>query len=89
MLVAPALNAGLFGYLAAVTPDRLQGRVNSALMTAAMGLAALSPLVAGLLVTHVGGPGTVLVFVGCMAVAAIVTLAAKGIRTMQPIPVET
>jgi MFS family permease len=89
MLVAPALNAGLFGYVAAVTPDRLQGRVSSALMTAAMGLAALSPLVAGLLVAHVGGPGTVLVFVGCMAVAAVVTLVAKGIRTMQPIPMES
>lgn len=85
MLLAPALNAGLFGYLVAVTPDRLQGRVSSALMTAAMGLAALAPVSAGLLVRHLGGPGTVLVFTAAFAAAVVVAFVAKGIRTMRPV----
>ncbi|MGA8117121.1 MAG: MFS transporter [Actinocatenispora sp.] len=85
MLVAPALNAGLFGYLAAVTPDRLQGRVTSALMTAAMSLAALAPLVAGLLVNHFGAVGVVLGFTAAYAVGACFALFSKGIRTMRPV----
>jgi MFS family permease len=85
LLLSPALNAGLFGYQAAVTPDRLQGRVVSALFTAATGMAALSPLAAGLMLDHTGPTGMVLLFVASYAVAALVSLLSKGIRTMRPI----
>ncbi len=85
MLLAPALNAGLFGYLSAATPDRLQGRVTSALMTAATGLAALAPLAAGLLVNHLGAVGTVLGFTAVFAGATVVALFSRGIRTMRPL----
>lgn len=52
--LAPAANAGLFGHLAAVVPDRLQGRVLSALMVAAMGMTSLAPPTAGVLVHRFG-----------------------------------
>ncbi|HEY3505574.1 MAG TPA: MFS transporter [Actinocatenispora sp.] len=85
MLASPAVNACLFGYLTAITPDRMLGRVNSALMTVVMSLTALAPLVAGLLVRHVGATGLVLGFTAAYAIGAVVALTAKGIRTMRPL----
>ncbi|GAA4208333.1 MFS transporter [Actinocatenispora rupis] len=85
VLVSPATNATLFGYLAAVTPDRLLGRVNGALMTAVLSLTALAPLAAGLLVRQLGATGMVLGFTAAYAVGAVVALTARGIRTMRPL----
>ncbi|BCJ36974.1 hypothetical protein Athai_44770 [Actinocatenispora thailandica] len=85
ILLGPPLNAGLFGHLAATTPDRLQGRVNSAFMTAAMGLAALAPLLAGTLAAHFGAAGVVLAFTAAFAVSTVAALTAKGIREMRPV----
>ena len=48
-LLNPALNAVIIGYRVAITPDRLQGRVNSAARLIAQVGAPLGPLVAGLL----------------------------------------
>jgi len=85
VLLGPPLNAGLFGHLAATTPDRLQGRVNSAFMTAAMGLAAFAPVLAGALAAHFGATGVVLGFTAAFAVSTVVALGAKGIREMHPV----
>jgi predicted MFS family arabinose efflux permease len=85
ILLGPPLNAGLFGHLAVITPDRLLGRVNSAFMTAAMGLAALAPLLAGTLAEHFGAAGVVLAFTAAFAVSTVVALTAKGIREMRPV----
>ena len=85
VLLGPPLNAGLFGHLAATTPDRLQGRVNSAFMTAAMGLAALAPILAGTLAEHFGATGVVVGFTAAFAVSTLVALTAKGIREMHPV----
>jgi predicted MFS family arabinose efflux permease len=85
LLVSPAVNATLFGYLAAVTPDRMMGRVNSALMTVVMSLSALAPLTAGLLVRHLGATGLVAGFTAAYAIGAVTAVTAKGIRTMRPL----
>ncbi|MEV0842177.1 MFS transporter [Actinocatenispora sera] len=85
ILLGPPLNAGLFGHLAVITPDRLLGRVNSAFMTAAMGLAALAPVLAGILAEHFGAAGVVLAFTAAFAVSTVVALTAKGIREMGPL----
>jgi MFS family permease len=85
ILLGPPLNAGLFGHLAVITPDRLLGRVNSAFMTAAMGLAALAPVLAGTLAEHFGATGVVLAFTAAFAVSTVVALTAKGIREMRPV----
>lgn len=78
--LGPALNAGLFGHLARVVPDRLQGRAIGAIMLAAMGLTASAPVVAGLLVHHFGAAGIAVGAAAAMAVAATGALTSKGIR---------
>jgi predicted MFS family arabinose efflux permease len=78
--LAPALNASLFGHLAKVVPDRLQGRVISALLTSAMALTALAPLAVGLLVHRYGAVGVVLGTTAAMAISAAVAVTSKGIR---------
>lgn len=77
--LAPALNAGLFGHLAAVVPDRLQGRVLSALIFSAMGMASVAPVAAGVLVHHFGATGLTIGTAGCLAVAATAALTSRGI----------
>jgi MFS family permease len=83
--LAPACNAALFGYQAAVTPDRLQGRVMSVILMGAMSLASISSLLGGLFVHWWGGPATVLAFSGIMAIAAVTATVSKGIRKMRPL----
>jgi MFS family permease len=85
ILLMPACNSALLGYQAAVTPDRLQGRVVSVILTGAMGLAAAAPLFAGAMVDFFGPPVAVLAFAGVMACAAIAATLSKGIRDMRPI----
>jgi MFS family permease len=85
LLFSPAANAALSGYQAALTPDRLQGRVMSVIMLVATSLAMFAPLVAGVLVDRLGGPGTVLVFAGVFAIAAVAATASRGIRAIRPI----
>ena len=56
VFLGPACNAALFGYQAAITPDRLQGRVLSVIFLAAMSVSAAAPLLAGVFVTRLGQP---------------------------------
>ncbi|HZM84551.1 MAG TPA: MFS transporter [Candidatus Limnocylindrales bacterium] len=81
----PGLNSALFGYQAAVTPDRLQGRVMSVIITLAMGLASMASLVGGVLVHWLGGPGTVLAAAGIISISALAATFSKGMRTMRPL----
>jgi MFS family permease len=85
LFLAPSINAALFGYQAAITPDRLQGRVMSIVFMVALSLATFAPIAAGFSVGWLGGPGTVLVFAGSLAVAALVTTVSNGMRQMRPI----
>ncbi|MFI5933184.1 MFS transporter [Actinoplanes sp. NPDC051494] len=76
VLLGPATNAALFGHQAAVTPDRLQGRVVSVIIVLATSIAAAAPLLAGLMITTIGPQTAILAFaamVCCSAVAASVT----------------
>lgn len=84
VFLGPACNAALFGYQAAITPDRLQGRVLSVIFTAAMSAAAAAPILAGLLVAHVSSPAAMLFFAASMSVAALTATFATGIRAMRP-----
>jgi MFS family permease len=85
VFLGPACNAALFGYQAAITPDRLQGRVLSVIFLAAMSVAAAAPLLAGVFVTAWGSRTAVLVFAASVTVAALTASLAAGIRTMRPI----
>jgi MFS family permease len=81
----PACNAALFGYQAAVTPDRLQGRVMSVIFLVAMSLSSVSALLAGLFVHAWGGPAATLAFAGIIAVSAVTATVSKGVRRMRPL----
>ncbi|MEV6346721.1 MFS transporter [Actinoplanes sp. NPDC051851] len=81
--VGPAINAALFGYQAAITPDHLQGRVVSVVFVAAKSVAVSAPLVAGLLVTAWGGSPTLLFFAASVLISAGTATAGAGIRTMK------
>ena len=85
VFLGPACNAALFGYQAAITPDRLQGRVLSVMFLTATSAAAAAPLLAGVLVTAFGSRVAVLVFAGSVSVAALTATFASGIRTMRPL----
>lgn len=85
ILFAPACNAALFGYQAAITPDRLQGRVMSVIFLSAMSLSSLAALASGAFVHWWGGPAAVLAFAAVMAVAALTTSVSKGMRQMRPL----
>jgi MFS family permease len=81
----PACNAALFSYQAAITPDRLQGRVLSVIFMAAMSASAAAPALAGLIVAHVSSQAAVLFFAASVSVAALTATFASGIRTMRPL----
>jgi len=83
--LGPAVNAALFGYQAAVTPDRLQGRVMSVIIMAAMSLASIGALLAGALVHWWGGPATVLTFSAILMISAFAATFSTGIRRMRPL----
>ncbi|MGH3490204.1 MAG: MFS transporter [Actinopolymorphaceae bacterium] len=85
LLLAPSLNAALFGYQIAITPDAMQGRVDSVLAVLSTALTPLAPLAGGVLVTQLGGRWAFVVFAGVLAVAAVIASASKGIRHMRPL----
>lgn len=73
LLLAPAVNAALFAAMLRATPDRMRGRVSTTVTQAAMGLAALAPLTAGLLVEHFSGQWALAAFAAACGVAAILS----------------
>jgi MFS family permease len=86
VFLGPASNAALFGHQAAITPDRLQGRVVSVVIVVATSVASAAPLAAGTLITAWGGSATVLVFAACVGGSAVAASVSRGIRSMRPVP---
>jgi MFS family permease len=85
VFLGPSCNAALLAYQAAITPDRLQGRVLSVILLAAMSAAATAPLLSGVFVTIWGPPRTVLLFAATVSGAALTATLATGISTVRPI----
>jgi MFS family permease len=86
VFLGPAVNAALFGHQAAITPDRLQGRVVSMVFLVATSVQAVAPLVAGLLIASWGSPVAIVVLASSVVAAALAATVSRGIRTMQPAP---
>ncbi|MBV9823005.1 MAG: MFS transporter [Actinobacteria bacterium] len=78
----PTTNSGISAYLVTVTPDRLQGRVNSAGGFIAEGVLPVAPALAGVLVESVGGGAATLVGAACIALSVLPILASRAIRTL-------
>jgi MFS family permease len=81
LVLAPSANAALFAAMLRAAPEDMRGRVNSTVVQAAMGLAALAPLTAGLLVERVSGQWSMAAFAASMAIAAIMCLTLPGLRS--------
>ena len=69
LVLSPATNAALFAMVLRRTPPALHGRVNNGLLQIATALAALSPLVSGLVIAHASARWALVVF--AVAVAAV------------------
>jgi MFS family permease len=79
-LLAPAGNAALFAVMLRSAPEEMRGRVTNTVSMVAMALAALAPLVAGLLVQHVSGSWAVGAFALTMAAATVLCLMLRGLQ---------
>ncbi|MCA2219410.1 MFS transporter [Jidongwangia harbinensis] len=86
VFLGPASNAALFGHQAAITPDRLQGRVVSVIIVVATSVASAAPLLAGVMIAAWGGPGSVLVFAAAVAAGAVTATVSREIGAMEPVP---
>jgi MFS family permease len=84
LLLAPTANAALFAAMLRAAPEAMRGRVNNTVILGATGLAALSPLIAGVLVQHFSGRWAMLAFAAAMAVAAVMCVVLPGLKDAQP-----
>jgi MFS family permease len=82
VLFAPAANSGLYAIMLRQVPEEMRGRVTSATNMTAMALAALAPLLAGLLVAHVSVSWAVGAFAFAQAAGAALTLTMRGLRDL-------
>lgn len=80
IFLGPAINVALFSRLAADTPDRLQARVVSVVMLAAVSAAALAPVIAGALIQHWGDHASLTLAVATLAISAVAALVSRGIK---------
>jgi hypothetical protein len=80
LVLAPAANAALFAAMLRIAPEDMRGRVTSTMLTGATGLAALSPLTAGLLLQNVSDRWAVGAFAAAIGIAAIMCIALPWLR---------
>lgn len=87
MLLNPAGNAGISSYRIAITPPELVGRVQSTAQFASISAMPFAPLLAGLLLTAVGGPATILALGALTALVACIPTLSRSVRSV-PRPAE-
>jgi hypothetical protein len=80
LFLTPAGNAGIGSYRVAVTPHHLQGRVQSTSQFVAMSTMPLAPVLAGALLSGVGGAAAVAVLGGLTAVVALIPTLSRSVR---------
>ncbi len=83
LLLSPTGNAALFAALLRAAPEEMRGRVNSTVLLAATALAALAPLVSGLLIQHVSGRFALLFFTVTIGLAALLCIFSRGLRAAE------
>ena len=82
LFLNPAGNAGIGAYRIAVTPDELQGRIQSTSQFLSMSVLPLSPLLAGLLLGWLGGGQAVAVLGLLTALVALIPTLSRTMRTL-------
>jgi MFS family permease len=83
-LLLPANNSAISAYLAAVTPDHFQARMNAAAGLIASGMLPLAPVLAGGLIGVIGGGGAVLIGAALSALSLVPLLVTREVRTLGP-----
>jgi hypothetical protein len=78
----PANNAGIGAYLSFVTPDEMQGRLNSAAGFVSEGMTPLAPVVAGALLATIGGVAGTLVGAALVASSVLPLLLEPSVRNL-------
>jgi MFS family permease len=81
-IFVPPLNAGVIGYASAITPDALQGRMNSVVSLSGTLVSPIAPVIAGTLLVTIGVNLSMAVFGTVLLVGAILMAASKSIRAI-------
>lgn len=89
LLAAPALNATVFAYQIAITPDAMQGRVDNTIGMLAQGLSPLGPLLAGALIEAADARLAFAASAAILAIAATLATGSRGIRSMRSISADS
>jgi predicted MFS family arabinose efflux permease len=84
MVLLPANNAGVSSYLAAVTPDGFQGRMNSAAGFLSNVASPAAPVVAGVLIGSAGGRVATLAGAVLVVLSVVPLLASRVVRSLGP-----
>ncbi|MFT4263513.1 MAG: MFS transporter [Nocardioides sp.] len=82
LLINPAGNAGAGAYRTAITPPELLGRTQSAMQFVAMATMPVAPLLAGVLLTHLGGRESVLVIGALLIGVALIPTLSASVRSV-------
>ncbi|WP_427887880.1 MFS transporter [Kribbella sp. GL6] len=82
VFLLPALNSGLFGYQMLITPNKLQGRAQSAFMFMSNGAAPLAPFLGGVFLGTLGARNALLLFAALLAVGAVLLTVSRSIRSI-------
>lgn len=82
MLLNPAGNAGIGSYRIAITPPELVGRVQSTAQFASISAMPLAPLLAGALLSSVGGATTILALGVLTAAVACIPTFSRSVRAV-------
>ncbi len=80
LLLNPAGNAGIGAYRVAVTPEALQGRVQSTMQFVSMSTMPLAPVLAGALLSGLGGGRAVAALGVLTALAALIPTLSRSVR---------
>ena len=82
MLLNPAGNAGIQSYRVAVTPPELLGRVQSTSAFVSMSLMPLAPIIAGALLSALGGSTAILGLGVLTALVACIPTFSRSVRSV-------
>jgi len=82
LFLNPAGNAGVGSYRIAVTPDALQGRIQSTMQFVSMSAMPLSPVLAGVLLSTLGGGRAVAVLGVLTALVALIPTLSRTVRRL-------
>jgi predicted MFS family arabinose efflux permease len=74
LILSPATNAALFAIVLRRTPPAVHGRVNNGLFQVAIALAAVAPLVSGLVVERASAGWALVLFAGALALVVPIAL---------------